>query len=162
MAKRIDLTGHVFDDLTVVRLSDQKLENGTRLWECLCKCGETTYVSGGSLRAGVYKSCGCKRVAKRDKGVANYLKTDVVDGTRKSALQAKLHKNNKSGVKGVRFNEQRQMWTAYIGFKGKQINLGYHSEKIDAINARKRGEEKYHKPILEKSTPDRHDQPNST
>ncbi|MDN4106128.1 HNH endonuclease [Paenibacillus polymyxa] len=124
----------------------------------LCTRGETTYVPGGSLRTVVYKSCGCKRVAKRNKGAANHIKTDAVDGTHKSALKAKLHKDNKSGVKGVRFNEQRQKWTAHIEFKDKQINLGYHSERIVAINARKRGEEKYLNLIIEKSTPDRHDQ----
>ncbi|PPQ49458.1 HNH endonuclease [Paenibacillus peoriae] len=115
----------------------------------MCKCGETTYVPGGSLRAGVYKSCGCKRVAKRDKGVAYHIKTDTVNGTRKSALKSKLHKGNKSGVKGVRYNEQRKKWTAHIGFQGKQISLGYFNKKEDAVTARKRGEEKYHNPILE-------------
>ncbi|MNI99246.1 AP2 domain protein [compost metagenome] len=72
-----------------------------------------------------------------------------MDGTRKTALKAKLHIDNKSGHKGVRWNEQRQKWTAHIGFKGKQITLGYFSEKADAIAARKAAEEKYHKPYLE-------------
>ncbi|MGZ0043409.1 AP2 domain-containing protein [Paenibacillus sp. BJ-4] len=148
MPKRIDLTDQVFDDLTVVKLSDKKLKNGTRLWECLCSCGNKTYVPGIALRAGHYKSCGCKRVEKRDRGIANHIQTDTVDGTRKSALKAKLHKDNKSGVKGVRYNEQRKKWTAHIGFKGKQINLGYYDKKEDAVAARKHGEELYHKPII--------------
>lgn len=149
MPKRIDLVGEKFGELTVIRLSDKKLENGTRLWECLCSCGDRAYVPGVSLRAGYYKSCGCKRVEKRDKGVANHIKADTVDGTRKSALIASLHKGNKSGVKGVRYNEQRKKWTAHIGFQGKQINLGYFDSKEDAITARKRGEEKYHRPVLD-------------
>ncbi|MEV9641790.1 hypothetical protein ABZ756_13900 [Mammaliicoccus sciuri] len=46
--------------------------------------------------------------------------------------------------------ESRQKWKAYIGFKGKQITLGYYDNKDEAIAARKVGEEKYHKPYLDK------------
>jgi len=149
MTKRIDLTGRNFGELTVIKLSDQTSENGTKLWGCRCSCGIVTYVQGYSLLHDHYKSCGCKRINKRDTGARNHEKTDVVDGTRKTALKAKLHIGNKSGHKGVRWNENRNKWTAHIGFKGKQISLGYFIKKEDAINARKEAEEKYHKPYLE-------------
>lgn len=149
MPKRIDITGQTFGELKVIRLSDRYNERNVRLWECLCSCGETTYVMGTSLRAGNYKSCGCKQRKKRDAGARQYEKTDSVGGTRKSALKAKLHKNNKSGVKGVMWMGSRQKWKAYIGFKGKQINLGYFSDKVAAVAARQAAEEKYHKPYLE-------------
>ncbi|WEG14176.1 HNH endonuclease [Pullulanibacillus sp. KACC 23026] len=146
---RIDLTGQQFGDLTVLCLSDQKLNDGTSLWECWCTCGNKTYVAGYALRAGIYKSCGCKRAKKRDKGARIHESLDRVDGTRKSALKAKLHKENKSGHKGVMWLESKKKWKAYIGFKGKQINLGYFADKEEAIKARKEAEEKYHKPYLE-------------
>lgn len=149
MAKRIDLTGKSFGDLKVIKLSDKRGNNNTLLWKCKCSCGEITYVHGYSLLHGHYKSCGCKRNNKRDTGAREYIKRDSVAGTRKSALKAKLHKSNKSGHKGVRYNEQRKKWTAHIGFQGKQITLGYFNNKEDAIAARKKAEEKYHKPILE-------------
>lgn len=149
MPKRIDLTDRHFGELHVVRLSDQRDDNNTLLWECRCSCGKLVYLHGYSLLHDHYKSCGCKRDDKRDKGVARHIQHDRVDGTRKTALKAKLHVGNKSGVKGVRWNEQRQKWTAHIGFQGKQINLGYFLSKDDAIAARKAAEDKYHKPILE-------------
>lgn len=151
MSKRIDLTGQNFGELTVIKLSDRRdpKHNNTRLWECLCSCGKIAYVLGTSLRAGHYKSCGCKLVEKRDKGAKKHIETDAIDGTRKSALKAKLHVGNKSGHKGVRWNESRKKWTAHIGFKGKQISLGYFTDKEDAIAARKKAEEIYHKPYLE-------------
>lgn len=150
MPKRIDIAGQWFGDLEVIRLSERRNEHGTYLWECLCHgCGDTTYVLGISLRHGHCKSCGCKQPAKRDQGVQKHLESDRVDGTRKTALRAKLHKGNKSGHKGVRWLEDRNCWLAYIGFRGKQINLGYHPTKELAIAARKAGEEKYHKPYLE-------------
>lgn len=143
-----DLTGKTFGELTVIKISDKKV-NRNRMWECKCSCGITTYVLAASLRAGYYKSCGCRRIEKRDKGVSQHIANDKVDGTRKSALKAKLHKGNKSGHKGVIWLESRQKWRAYIGFKGKQLTLGYFDKKDDAIATRKQAEEKYHKPILE-------------
>lgn len=148
-SRRVDLAGQTFGDLTVIKLSDRRGHGNTLLWECKCTCGNTIYVQGYSLIHGHYKSCGCKRDEKRDQAVKKHIENDKVDGTRKSALNTKVYKNNKSGVKGVRYNEQRKKWTAHIGFKGKQINLGYYEDKKDAIKARKQAEEKYHKPILE-------------
>lgn len=148
-SRRIDMTGKKYGDLEVLGLSDKRGLNNTLLWECKCKCGNVVPILGTSLRAGYYKSCGCKQAEKRDKGVARHIKSDQIEGTRKTALAAKLHIGNKSGHKGVRWYEQRQKWTAHIGFKGKQINLGYFNNLDDAIAARKAGEEKYHKPYLE-------------
>ncbi|WP_110929735.1 HNH endonuclease [Paenibacillus bouchesdurhonensis] len=149
MVRRIDLTGKMFGDLEVIRLSDRRDKNNNLLWECLCTCGKTTHVPTGSLNAGYYKSCGCKRVAKRNKGALKHIAADRIDGTRKTALKAKLHKDNKSGHKGVIWMESRQEWKSYIGFKGKNITLGYRKNKEDAITLRKAAEEKYHKPYLE-------------
>lgn len=148
-SRRIDLTGQVFGELKVIRLSDEL--HGFRInpWECLCSCGNHTYVPAGNLRKGHYKSCGCKQGEKRDAGVAAHIERDKVNGTRISALKAKLHKDNKSGVKGVRWNEERHKWNAYIGFRGKQITLGYFLFKEDAVKARLAAEEKYHIPVLE-------------
>lgn len=147
-SKRIDLTGKQFGDLKVIKLSDKRGQNNTLLWECLCSCNKVIYLHGYSLMNGHYKSCGCKRALKRDTGIKKHIKNDSVDGTRKSALKSKLHKNNKSGYKGVTWLDSRQKWLAYIGFKGKQINLGYYDNKDDAIKARQKAEEKYHKPYL--------------
>lgn len=148
-SKRIDLTHQRFGELTVIKLSDQRGNNNTLLWECGCSCGNTIYVSGGALRAGNYKSCGCKRVRRRDDGLKKHIEKDRIDGTRKSALTAKLHSGNKSGRKGVMWLKNRNKWKAYIGFKGKQIHLGHYDDKEDAIKARKEAEEKYFKTTLE-------------
>lgn len=150
-SRRIDLTGQQFGDLTVIKLSDKRGSNNTLLWECKCSCGNITYIQGYSLINDHYKSCGCKRDSKRDQGVKEHIKADRVDGTRKTALTSKLHVKNKSGHKGVMWNKYRNKWQAYIGFKGKNINLGYYEDKEDAIKARQLAEEKYYKPILEES-----------
>lgn len=149
MNKRIDLTGRKFGDLTVIKLSNQKLKDGSRLWQCICTCGNTTHVASFSLLHGHYKSCGCKRDKKRDAAAMKHIAKDSIDGTRKSALQAKIHKGNTSGHKGVTWIASRNKWRSYIGYKGKQISLGYFDKKEDAIEARLNAEEKYYAPHLE-------------
>jgi len=149
MPKRIDITGQQFGELAVIRLSDKVNKRNIRLWECRCSCGETTYVMGSSLRAGHYKSCGCNLAVKRNNGARKHEKKDMVGGTRRSSIKAKLHKGNKSGAKGVTWVESRQQWKAYIGIKGKQITLGYRKDIDAAITLRHEAEEKYHKPYLE-------------
>src|SRR5690625_1584144 len=146
---RIDLTGETFGDLEVIKLSNERGKDGTRLWKCKCSCGNIIHVYGYSLLHGYYRSCGCKRDEKRDAGARKHIKADSIDGTRKSALKAKLHKGNKSGHKGVTWLKSRKKWRAHIGYKGKQIHLGHFNKKEDAIGARKKAEEKYHKPHLE-------------
>lgn len=56
--KKHDLTGQRFGKLTVVRATDER-RNGKVVWECRCDCGNTKLVSGGSLRDGSTRSCGC-------------------------------------------------------------------------------------------------------
>lgn len=50
--KRIDLTGEVYGDLTVLEYA------GDRKWKCRCSCGVELNVNGNSLRRGTAHSCG--------------------------------------------------------------------------------------------------------
>lgn len=58
MGKFVDLTGQIFNYLTVIRKSDKKTKDNRILWECRCKCGNITYVTSNALKHGT-KSCGC-------------------------------------------------------------------------------------------------------
>lgn len=44
---------------------------------------------------------------------------------------------------GISWKRDRDKWHAYININGKRVNLGYFSDKQDAIKARKEAEEKY-------------------
>lgn len=60
--KAIDLTGHVFDRLTVVSLAALKPRADGALmpfWNCRCACGHHKAVPTCSLRSGGVRSCGC-------------------------------------------------------------------------------------------------------
>ena len=55
-AIRKDLTGKVFNRLTVLELVRRNSKN---YWRCLCACGKETTVYGSKLTTGATKSCGC-------------------------------------------------------------------------------------------------------
>lgn len=63
MGTLIDLTGQRFGHLTVVeRVGSDKW--GVAIWRCKCDCGAEVVVSGGKLRRGHTKSCGCSSPAR--------------------------------------------------------------------------------------------------
>lgn len=62
MRKLVDLTGMKFGRLTVIkRTEDYIQQNGhkTIMWLCVCDCGNEIVAQGASLKSGHTKSCGC-------------------------------------------------------------------------------------------------------
>ena len=59
----IDETGNRHGRLVVVKRNG-KTRLGAIKWLCVCDCGNNTVVSGGHLRSGWTKSCGCLRGGK--------------------------------------------------------------------------------------------------
>lgn len=55
--KLIDITGHRYSRLIVIRMAGRK--KGRPLWRCLCDCGNEITALSNSLRQGNTKSCGC-------------------------------------------------------------------------------------------------------
>ena len=72
------------------------------------------------------------------------------EGTRPEILAAAMipRRNNTSGVPGVEWMAKKQRWRAAICFKGKRRYLGSYARFEDAVQARKRAEEKYFEPFL--------------
>jgi HNH endonuclease len=61
-----------------------------------------------------------------------------------NGFNTNLSKNNKSGCKGVYWDGFTNKWRAEIKLNYKKISLGRYVNLIDAVSARKEGEEKYH------------------
>jgi hypothetical protein len=57
MSAVIDMTGQRFGSLVVAARAESA--GGQAKWRCRCDCGAETIVSGGDLRSGHSKSCGC-------------------------------------------------------------------------------------------------------
>ena len=58
---RLDLTGAVFDRLTVLEFAGRRAGSGHILWKCQCSCGNTTTVLSQNLMSNKVRSCGCLR-----------------------------------------------------------------------------------------------------
>lgn len=77
MAKLIDLTGQIFDKLTVLEKAPSRARHV--YWKCQCDCGNIIEISGESLKRDIPHNCGCikqkeqeeKEKIKKDK--KNYL-----------------------------------------------------------------------------------------
>ncbi len=60
--KKLDLTGTVIGDLTVLGPAENK--GSQTAWVCSCICGKRIIMLTGSLRSGLNRSCGCYRNAR--------------------------------------------------------------------------------------------------
>lgn len=142
-----DLTSKKFGELTVIRRVDNKGRHVQ--WLCKCTCGRTKIISSNHLLDGNTRSCGCliTQAAKENQKKAAI--AGCIDGTKIGSLTMKTSCTNSSGYKGVRWHKAAQKWNARITFKGKEIYLGLFDRLDDAIEARKKAEEKYFNPIIE-------------
>lgn len=63
MPNKVDLIGQSFGMLKVI--SEDPIRRNSKIhWYCRCDCGAIKSIDGGSLRAGLSKSCGCARAAR--------------------------------------------------------------------------------------------------
>lgn len=70
-----------------------------------------------------------------------------------NSRNATIQKNNTSGFIGVSWTKKSKNWHAYITYENKRINLGYFTDKNDAIVTRLKAELKYFGPDF---SPQRH------
>lgn len=62
MPKLLDLTGHKYGMLSVIRKMVPNY-HGRTAWMCECECGEFAIVTAKNMRNGSTKSCGCLHIA---------------------------------------------------------------------------------------------------
>lgn len=95
----LDLTGKKFNFLTVTNLSDRKTPNGKPLWDCLCDCGKTTTVDGGSIKNGNTKSCGCYRSSRMIEQNTKHGMVNTPEWMSWSAMLSRCYNENSIGYK---------------------------------------------------------------
>lgn len=141
-----DLTNQRFGMLTAIEVVGSSTNNG-HIWRCKCDCGNYKEIPMSTLTAGTTISCGCFQRGKANENIKKAYKSfkdkNIVENTNIAYLTlGKPIKSNKSGVTGVCWDNNREMWKAFIGFKKKKYHLGYFKEKDSAIKVRKEAEEK--------------------
>ena len=148
-----DLKDQVFTHLTVLRQAPERDSTGSVMWVCRCKCGREVSVSSRDLTSGNKKSCGCLLPEVTAGLQAKNEQNHTVDNVFVPILTKNISSNNVTGHKGVsvqHLKDGRIKYVANITIKGKRIYLGVYDKKEDAIDAREKAEEIYHKPYIEK------------
>lgn len=143
-----ELIGRKFGRLQILELSKAK---GFAV--CRCECGNVIEPKIHNLMTGNTTSCGCARSDNgRETSTKNFLENykDMRKyGTNfHSIASSKARKDNTSGVKGVSYNGKK--WIARITVQHHSVYLGSFQDIESAIAARKAGEEKYFKPLIER------------
>lgn len=62
--KPLEISGQRFGLLVAINPTNKRSSNGSVIWECLCDCGNTTYVPAGQLTRHHTLSCGCRHQSK--------------------------------------------------------------------------------------------------
>ena len=142
--KENDLAGQHIGALTVLGRSDKYAKRGkrrVRLWECRCDCGATTYKATDTLTAGVENSC-AECAQKRNAACARD-NAGFVAGTQLCKIRdLRPTAANTSGCRGVSFNKRTARWEAVIIFRQKRTRLGSYKWFEDAVEVRKKAEQR--------------------
>jgi hypothetical protein len=144
-ARKKDLTGRRFGELTALAPTGRRTKTGSVYWRCRCSCGKTCEVSENALVHGRTVSCGHIRQQIRE---SVHDRLHFVDHTCVEALIRKTRSDNTTGHTGV-YRKKNGRYCARITFQGKTHYLGTYDSLEAAVAARKRGEEDYHQPFLE-------------
>lgn len=142
-----DLKGYRVGRLLVIEATNKR--SGTNIiWKCQCDCGNVTYVSSGNIVGGKVKSCGCLQKEKNIEKL-NEIRNDTAiqekrksslgyhDGTMEKMLSDKPTNANKTGVRGVTYNNTTGKYRAMIRYKRKLYHIGCFDSLKEAKEARK-------------------------
>ena len=128
---RKEWVGKQFGNLTVAAYDGRR--GGKHYWRCLCKCGKEAIVCQSNLKSSHTRSCGCLSDPRNTR--------HFVEGTCIESIRSrKVSVSNKSGVRGVYFNQRSGRWIAQITFQGHTRYLGSFESLEEAAQARKKAE----------------------
>ena len=128
---RKDWVGKQFGNLTVAAYDGRR--GGKHYWRCLCKCGKEAIVCQSNLKSSHTRSCGC---LSDPRGTRHFVEGTCIESIRSRKVSA----SNKSGVRGVYFNQRSGRWIAQITFQGHTRYLGSFESLEEAAQVRKKAE----------------------
>ena len=133
---RTRLIGERFGRLTVYDFSHIN-DKGDVFWECICDCGQTVTVCGGSLTSGNTKSCGCYNreltIERFTKHGHSYERLyNIWNGMIFRCENYKSTEYDAYGGRGISVCEE---WKDFVRFFDWAMNNGYDDNlTLDRIN----------------------------
>lgn len=119
------------------------------LYLCRCDCGSLATVGGKALKTGNTSSCGCGEDENRRANVAKASARSHAGGTHLDSIKSsRLRSDNRSGVRGVWYDERYDMYKAQITFKKHRYDLGHYATIEEAAEARREAERELFDPEL--------------
>ena len=113
--KKIDLTGRLFGQLTVIEFV--RSANYASYYLCQCNCGNTKVVDGNNLRRGHVKSCGCRRITENKSGATHGMTKTKIYGIWVNMWRRCTEKANASyqyyGARGIKVCKR---WKSFENF----------------------------------------------
>lgn len=120
--RRKDLTGQIFDRLTIISFNRTDKQYRT-YWNCLCTCGKQTEVRTDQLTRGIAKSCGC--LQKETVSIVN--RTHGLTTSKSSALE----KRTSNIYHGMMHRCYDPNQTGYENYGGRGIKVCDRWHNID-------------------------------
>lgn len=123
-----DLTGRVFERLTVVKLV--KTEKGHTHWECICECGKTSISTSCNLIRGNTRSCGCLKLettatANKTHGMSSHPIYNVWRAMLNRCNDPKNIMYHRYGARGI------QVCGEWFKFENFMTDMGVPTGKMD-------------------------------
>ena len=133
LGQRHDLTGRRYGRLTVIK-EHHRSEKSGYYWLCRCDCGKMAIVSGGNLRCGSTKSCGCLAAeCKPPKNIKHGMSRTKLHGIWVAMRQRCTNPNDANyaryGGRGITVCDE---WVnSFEAFRDWAIANGYVEGKMD-------------------------------
>lgn len=128
-----DLTGRVFDKLTVVSYAGTA--PGHQLWNCLCLCGNEKVVRANNLCNKHTKSCGCINISKPPRlrhGGSHSPEWGVWNAMNSRCHNVKNKQYDDYGGRGIRVCDRwRKSFDNFISDMGRKPSTGHSIDRID-------------------------------
>lgn len=123
--------GDVFGKLRVIKFH-HKNERSSRIWECLCQCGNRSLVPSNRLNSGKTKSCGClKKTSNIKHNMHKSCEYNAWRAMRERCLSKSRHYWDYYGSRGIGVCDRWNKFENFYADMGKRPSNKHSLDRID-------------------------------